>query len=559
MVEEKGGLGVIKNIFKKHWPLLIILIFFGFLFSILLSSHMLLEKEDGLYSGGSVWGDLALHLSLISSFEERGIVDSLKDFVIYPGETLRYPFLMDLITTGLMKIGLSLRSSLIIPAFLLIIGLLISFYFLVLKITKSRLASFLAPFILLFNGSIFAFKQFWLDFKSSNLSFFQFLFNQNTHYSHLEDQGIHFSNLINDFLLPQRSIILGLFLGVLIINFLWNYLNDSQIYTNWWDKKRKNLLIAGILFGFLPLVHTHTFLSFSIAIFFLGIIDLVNNFKSWKKIILNWLFFLIPAFVLSLPQFLLLFPFGRESFFKFNWGWMKKDETLLTLWIKNLGVHFFFLIFGFFFAKKNLKYLFWAFFPLFILVNFFLFQPNPWDNTKLLIWFYLVMVIIISLGLSKIWQKWKKKSIFLLIPILLLLTSIGGISVIRETTLLSNLFDKNSVDLAKYIKSNTDKNSLFLTSNDHNHPVSCLGGRKILLGFRGWLWSYGLDITDRLVDVLTINQGHPKSLKLIEEYNIDYIVLDRYKMGEWKMNEEFFKENFQIFYQNPRYLVFQVI
>lgn len=149
---------------KKHFPLIILLFIFFVIFSQLLSFTMLKEKEDGFYSSGYAWGDLALHISIANSFSERGFIDSLKDNVVYSGEYLRYPFLMDFISGMLITSGVSIQNSLIIPSLIFILLFISFFYFLSLKITKSRLVSFLAPFIFLFSGSIFGLKRFFIDF-----------------------------------------------------------------------------------------------------------------------------------------------------------------------------------------------------------------------------------------------------------------------------------------------------------------------------------------------------------------------------------------------------------
>ena len=59
---------------REALPLVILIVFSACLFYQLLSTHMLQPKADGLYSGGSTWGDLAWHLSMISNFIQRGSV-----------------------------------------------------------------------------------------------------------------------------------------------------------------------------------------------------------------------------------------------------------------------------------------------------------------------------------------------------------------------------------------------------------------------------------------------------------------------------------------------------
>ena len=95
---------------------------FGTLFYKLLSSHMLLARPDGWYSAGATWADLAWHLSMLSSFAERGL-SAVREDPIFPGTKLSYPFLPDLLSAWLVRCGFSVQTSLIVPAFLAILGL----------------------------------------------------------------------------------------------------------------------------------------------------------------------------------------------------------------------------------------------------------------------------------------------------------------------------------------------------------------------------------------------------------------------------------------------------
>src|SRR5215467_14348546 len=116
-----------RTALREAIPLLCTVLFFAVLFSHLLSTHMLQPKADGLYSAGTTWGDLAWHLSMISNFVQRGS-DAVKENPIYPGTKLSYPFVPDLISAWMVKSGVSLRVSLILPSLLAIVGFIAAMY-----------------------------------------------------------------------------------------------------------------------------------------------------------------------------------------------------------------------------------------------------------------------------------------------------------------------------------------------------------------------------------------------------------------------------------------------
>jgi len=540
-----------KILFKKHWPLLILLIIFGWLFFNLLSSHMLEEKADGLYSGGSTWGDLAFHLSLISGIRERGL-EALKAHPVYTGEQLRYPFLSDAISAALEKMGVGLRASLIWPSFIFLMVLIVLLYFLVLKITHSRVGAVLAPFLFFFNGSTFSLPYFWQDFKASGLSLWSFLGQLTKEYGHLADYQINFSNIIADYILPQRAVILGLLVGVVAVYFLWLY---------WESKEKKELLYAGLVIGFLPIIHTHTFMSLVFVAGFLALIEAFQNFKDFKKIILNWLWFALPVLILALPQVIWLYPSASESFMKLGFGWMKGDQNVFWFWIRNLGFYLAAIIIGYIFARPKLKSFYLAFLGLFLVSNIIVFQPHLYDNMKIMLWWFLLSVVLIADWLGGIIKKMGKPGYLAVILIFCALIPTGFLSVWRESYVSWLMFSNEDLNLAEFVIANTSKDAVFLTSDKHNDPIPCFTGRRILMGYRGWLWTHGINYRQREADIISMYEGGEQSLGLLKKYGVDYVLIEQDKINDFRINQGFFvshPEQFSLAYQSPNYLVFQV-
>lgn len=537
---------------KKYWPLIILLIFFGWLFWNLLSSHMLQQENDGLYSGGSTWGDLALHTTLSSSFYEKGLTETLSNYPIYSGEKTRYPFLMDYITALLMKLGLSLRMSLIWPSFIFILCFIAVFYSLAQKMTKSRLAAFFAPLIFFFNGTIFSLQYFWRDFKASGFRFFDFLGKMTKEYGHLADYKIHFSNIIADYILPQRAIILGFLAGIIVIYFLWQY---------WKSKEIKKLIYAGVISGFLPIIHTHTFIAIVLIAFGLGLMELIEHYKSFKQVIIRWLYYVIPAGIIALPFVLWLFPGGSSGFFKIDIGWMKGEEFILWFWLKNLGVYILTFIAGYAVSGEKLRRFYWPFFGLFIVTNIFIFQPHYYDNMKIMLWWFLLSAILIGKLFSYLKNRFGNWNGYALIGVcFILLVPVGFLSVYRETYVSWKMFSNEDLALANYVKNNTSEGALFLTSDKHNHPIPCLAGRNIVMGYRGWLWTHGINYIEKEGDILNIYHAEAGYEGLLEKYGINYILLEKDKTGDLGINYDYYQtqSKFQPIYQDANYTLFKI-
>ena len=76
-------------------------------------THCLREVNGTLHVGQSTYGDLPLHLGIITSLRGAAFPP---EYSILPGERLSYPFLMDSLSTSFMIFGLPLRWAVIIPA-----------------------------------------------------------------------------------------------------------------------------------------------------------------------------------------------------------------------------------------------------------------------------------------------------------------------------------------------------------------------------------------------------------------------------------------------------------
>lgn len=563
------------------------LVFFGYLFFTLLSSHMLFEKSDGLYSGGGTWGDLPLHLSVISGVVERGI-SAAQTHPVYADHKFSYSSAFDILSAMLTHIGFSLRSSLILPSFVFLLFFTLGIYILALRITKSRIGGFLAPFIFFFNGTIDGLEHFYADFSTSGMSFTAFLNSMTKEYAHLGDFNIRFSNIIADYVLPQRAFIPGFAFGVIIFYFLWRYREE---------RNKRFLLIAGIATSLLPFVHIHSFVAFGMAALFLALGDIIyaalhprsvlpalpsiesqdmtndpqhsnqifpehitpaQRIRATLKPIAAWLYFALPVIGIATPQVLWLFPFGNDSFLRLQFGWMKGNETFWEFWGKNLGIHLPVIVLAFTLAEKRIRNFYLAFAGIFIVANIIIFQPHDYDNMKLMIWWYLASSILISALCVQLIKRYRGTGAFTTGLLIFLLMATGILSVYRESYTSWLIFSREDMALAAFVREHTPSDARFLTSDKHNHPIPCLAGRQILMGFRGWLWTHGINYTQREQEVYEMYSGGARALELLKTDRVDYILIERDKVSDFRMNLKFFMDKFSVVYQSPNYILFHI-
>ncbi len=111
--------------------------------------------------------------------------------------------------------------------------------------------------------------------------------------------------------------------------------------------------------------------------------------------------------------------------------------------------------------------------------------------------------------------------------------------------------DKSKIQAGEWIKQNTLPNSLFLTSKWIDPLPLFFAGRKVYLGFPGWLWTEGLDFSKK---ELTVSQILAGNLDLACQENIDYIVLDGDLEKDFTgINKTFLFQNTQTVFSQPAF------
>lgn len=534
---------------KKEKVILTLFFIFWFLFFFLLWRKMLVLDGEGLWAGWvSVWGDWAAHITFTTSFAYGDNFNFRMPILAdYP---FSYTFMADLISAFLIKLGLNLINALIWPSIFLSFIFVVLYFYFTFKLTKNFRVALITPFLFLFNGGL-GFFYFFQDLERFGIK--NLLISLPREYTNIKEANILWMNNITSELIPQRSILLGLPIFLVILTLL-------RL------KKSKNLFRAGLLVSLLPLVHFHFFFSSLIIVSLFFIKEFIIDFNKvtkksfWGK----WFCFFLPVVFLAVPQILFFYPqLLKTSFFKFYPGWLAfKKENFLFFWIKNQGLLFFLIPLGLVKASKEIRGGFLPFVLLFILGNLFIFQPWPWDNTKIFTVYFLYASILAALAIENFLKEKRSYLKFLGLCLIFLSVFSGLLDNLRlfqyqYRRLL--LLDKKQIEVAEWVRSNTPKDSLFLTSDNHDHPVPILTGRPIVLGFRGWLWTYGIDYKRQERDVRLMFKGDNQSLKIMKDYGVDYIFIGPFeKKSPWLTNITFFETNFEKIYDKDGFEIFRI-
>lgn len=542
----------LTRVFKEHLHLLILLPFFFFLFSKIFLQQFIWEKGD-LYAGwiGS-WSDGAYHLTLINSFVFSDNFPPKQP--VYTGFKLDYPFLADFFSSILIKTGASINTSTAIPAILLLTSSVILIYSISYKVTGSKFAAFLSVFIGFFTGGL-GFLEFFSDLSKNGFSLSLMTFPPKE-YTHLEAQNIKLINFISGALIPQRSFLFGLPLVATIYLLIKKGLENLE-----W----RYFILSSFLISILPFFHAHGLILMAISLPAIALIESISaNRHRLRKTIFMWVTLGIVVCVFTIPQ-LMFYSHSGESV-RFQLGWLTSGgrDNFIWFWIKNTGLlipaAFAALCFLNRHEKINILKFYMPFLLVFIVANIIIFQPYEYTNSKLLYHWYFFTAPLVALTIVSL----LRKNILLKIAGLFLFISItlsGFLDVLRVSNYSKNkmlLFDKQSILLSDFVKKATNPHSVFITSSQHNHPITALAGRTTLLGYQGWLWTFAIQYSQRESDLQQIYSGTYLTKGLLAKYNVNYLAIGPSEIRQYPVNKNFFDENYPLVYSDSYYFIYEI-
>ncbi len=549
LIIKKDFLDFKERLRQKSWITFLIFLSIMLLIFAFLASQLLIKKEGRLFvQPVHSYGDISLHLSIISSF---AFGDNFPpQSPILSGTPISYPFLFDFITAIFVTpLSLEIEKAVSLTGVLMMIVVILSLAYFGLSWTRNKLAAILFLVIFALNGGL-GFLIFLQDiFASSNT--LVSLFNLQKDYTALKDIGFQWINVVISMFLPQRGFLLGISVGILILRIFW------QLSDNF---NKRTFILGSLLFSLLPIIHAHTMIALVPFLIWPNIKSIIRNKTIIPFVVLIGI--LSAVIIFSLSKTFLGQADNPLANIKFQLGWMANGENLLVFYTKNFGWSLILLpplyILG---IKHKLEVSYFALIGLiwFILPSFFIFQPWDFDNTKLFIYWYLSAALLIAHFLSRFLLNMNLYVVFFAIISIFLLTFSGGLDVIRllqSSNTRFEVYSPNAINAAEFIKQNTQKNAVFLSVDKFDNPAVSLAGRKTVVGYHGWLWTYGLDYSQREKDVRLMLSGKADEI-LFKKYRISHVIFFN-EPNNYEINKQYFYDHFQLIYNLDGYEIFKI-
>lgn len=570
--------------------------------------------ENGrIFSSQATYGDMSMHLSFITSIARQGAFPP--GYPLLPGFRLSYPFLSDSISSSLYLLyylaegltgcwDIALKWSYFLPMAVAGAQALFGGYLFVSRLLGSAKKAALAWVFFFLNGG-FGF----LYFFGSREDFFRIFTDFYQTPTNYVEGNIRWVNVLVDMMLPQRATLFGWAVLFPTLYLLYRAVFEREkryfltvgilagllpmIHTHsfvalalccgvWllasllrladWERQAARVgkcLLVFTLLVFCVLQHYakgsgqigSAGLLWAVCIL-AGVFLLFLGWLLWKAVragegkalLTTWGVLLLAACVLALPQ-LCFWTFrqaGSGGFIRGHFGWVIGEDEYLWFYLKNLGLAGVLALGGVLTARSGrfMKYAPALF--LWLLAELVVFQPNNYDNNKLL---YVAYLFLCCAGAECFFRLLDfirlKGAKCVLVGLTVAVCSCSAVLTIgREWNARYEIYGAGAIALSRFVEENTAPDSLILTDTRHNNEICTLAGRNIVCGSSSYLYFHGLPF-GKWEHAAGLMYEHPaENPELFREYGVDYVLVSDFERSTYEVDEGWIAAHFQKIYDD---------
>lgn len=517
----------------------------------LLYTHVLHEVDGAYRTGQSCYGDMAMHLGFIKNIAVTGKLPPA--YPLLGGDhRFGYPFLCETVSSVFLVLGAGLRTAYLLPvlaAFVSVYGML---WQLARRVLGGAGKASLA-FWLFFMGSGFGF----LYFTGSAADFAGIFTGYYTTPTNYVQENIVWVNPVVDLLIPQRATLFG-----------WSVLFPA-LYLFWrfcYEEENRLWLPLALLVLPLPLLHTHSALALVLVCLVGAAYTLLHRRPLAKAVALPWLGLAALCGIVWLAEMwgtVFAQSVDGQNMLRLHFNWINGGSDGLTdnyfwFYIKNIGLVYLLLVPAFLWAGRRQRWLYGGGLLILAVAEVVVFQPNLYDNNKLLFVWHMLGCLLVAGLLADLFGRvralpWRALGLTLCCC----LAMVGSVlTVVREA--LSDYLQWTAVDiaLAAYVDENAEADALFLTSDSHLTPVFSLAGRRILCGSGSFVYYHGMDYTAEYNAMRTLYETPDEAT--LAAWGIDYVLFDSAVYASFAADESWYAARYPLWYENAGARVYRV-
>jgi hypothetical protein len=465
-------------------------------------------------------GDLSLHLTYIKHFASG--VAIWPDNPIEPFSKLRYPAGVDIFNAVLTCAKVDLIVGLVWTGLIASVATFYAFY---------RWSGNFGIAAFLFNGGIASFAFFqtgkFLDYQGAN--------------------DIAWKSIALSMFVTQRGVLYAFPVGLLLL-YQWR----ARFFPDYDEPAREQrenepespapprrpplpLWIEVFLYATLPLYHAHTFMALSVIIAFLFIL---GDWPARKHALLLVALAVVPA---TFCVWVTTDYFHAGSFIKWQPGWVQTTGDMKMwfpkFWLVNFGawvplVLFFVGITGLTIWKQakaadfkisaTVAFLIPAI-AIFLIGNLVKLAPWEWDNIKIIVWAYFLILPFLWTELVGQWPLALRAVVCVALFWSGFITLFGGLNAGRQGFGIAN---RGELDAIGMVVKRLPAEARYAGWPTWGHPI-LLQGRKMVLGYPGHLWTQGFKFDDTNNKLQALMTGAPNWKTIARELHTRFLFWGR--------------------------------
>ena len=315
----------------------------------------------------------------------------------------------------------------------------------------------------------------------------------------------------------------------------------------------------------LPLLHTHSALALVLLCLVGGVYTLAQGPR--RKTLLPWLGLAAVCGAAWLCQMLptvLAQSLDGQHMLRLHFNWIngQDDGTLrdnyFWFYIKNIGLVYLLLIPAFLRAKPKQRWLYGGGLAILALAEFVVFQPNNYDNNKLLYVWHILGCILAAQLLVDIFAEVRALPWRALGLAACCFAGMFGsvLTVGREALSDYRQWSADDMALADHIDENAGSDALFLTSDSHLTPVFALAGRRILCGSGSYVYYHGMDYSAEYNAMRALYETPDEDT--LAAWDIGYAVFDSSVYAKFAADESWYAARYDVWYENAACRVYKI-
>lgn len=517
----------------------------------LLYTHVLHTVDGSYHTGQSCYGDMAMHLGFIKNIAVSGKFPP--NYPLLAGtHRFGYPFLCETVSSVFLLLGADLRTAYLLPmlpAFFAVYGML---WQLARRVLGSAAGASLGYWLFLMGSGFGVF--YFLGSADAFAGIFTGFYTTPTNYT---AHNIVWVNPIVDLLVPQRATLFGWSVLFAALYLLWRFCMEAQ--ARLW-------LPLALLAVPLPLLQTHAALALALLCLACGVCTLATRPRT-RAVLLPWLGLAAVCGVLWLGQMwgtVFAQSVSGQHMLRLHFNWVNGgDSGRLTdpyfwFYLKNIGLVYLLLIPAFLRAKPKQRWLYGGGLAILALAEFVVFQPNNYDNNKLLYVWHILGCILAAQLLVDIFAEVRALPWRALGLAACCFAGMFGsvLTVGREALSDYRQWSADDMALADHIDENAGSDALFLTSDSHLTPVFALAGRRILCGSGSYVYYHGMDYSAEYNAMRALYETPDEDT--LAAWDIGYAVFDSSVYAKFAADESWYAARYDVWYENAACRVYKI-